>query len=77
MCRLAAQQDWTAAAEAEAEMRDFLAITALETNPIPVKWVLYKMGLIGPGIRLPLMTLAAEHHETALNGLRKLGLNIK
>jgi len=36
----------------------------VEANPIPVKWVLNRMGLIGPGIRLPLVALSAQHHET-------------
>jgi len=29
-----------------------------ESNPIPVKWALAEMGLIGPGIRLPLTWLS-------------------
>ena len=36
----------------------------VEANPIPVKWVLNRMGLIGPGLRLPLVALSAQHHET-------------
>ncbi|HYD33938.1 MAG TPA: 4-hydroxy-tetrahydrodipicolinate synthase, partial [Methylophilaceae bacterium] len=35
----------------------------IEANPIPVKWVLQEMGLIGPGIRLPMTPLSAQHHE--------------
>jgi len=34
----------------------------LEANPIPVKWALFEMGLIPPGIRLPLTQFSAEHH---------------
>jgi 4-hydroxy-tetrahydrodipicolinate synthase len=33
----------------------------LEANPIPVKWALHRMGLIEPGIRLPLTWLSAAH----------------
>ena len=36
----------------------------VEANPIPAKWVLREMGLIGPGIRLPLTPLAHQHHDT-------------
>ena len=32
----------------------------LEANPIPAKWALARMGLIGRGIRLPLTELC-EH----------------
>jgi 4-hydroxy-tetrahydrodipicolinate synthase len=31
----------------------------VESNPIPVKWAVHRMGLIGPGIRLPLTPLSA------------------
>jgi 4-hydroxy-tetrahydrodipicolinate synthase len=33
-----------------------------EANPIPAKWLLNRMGLTGPGIRLPLTPLSVEHH---------------
>ena len=32
----------------------------VESNPIPVKWAVHRMGLIGPGIRLPLTPLSAQ-----------------
>jgi 4-hydroxy-tetrahydrodipicolinate synthase len=35
----------------------------VESNPIPVKWALMQMGLIGPGLRLPLVPLAPQYHE--------------
>ena len=34
-----------------------------EANPIPVKWALHEMGLMGPAIRLPLTPLAEEYRE--------------
>ena len=46
----------------------------VEANPIPTKWVLQQMGLIGPGIRLPLTTLAPEHHETLRVAMRAAGI---
>jgi 4-hydroxy-tetrahydrodipicolinate synthase len=46
----------------------------VETNPIPVKWLLSHMGLIGPGIRLPLTRLAAEHSAGLLAAARAAGL---
>src|SRR6185295_2366391 len=35
----------------------------LESSPIPVKWAVHQMGLIGGGIRLPLTPLSAAYHE--------------
>ncbi len=46
----------------------------VESNPIPVKWALYEMGLIPPGIRLPLTPLAESYHETVREALRKAGV---
>ncbi|MEJ2106176.1 MAG: 4-hydroxy-tetrahydrodipicolinate synthase [Acidiferrobacteraceae bacterium] len=42
----------------------------LESNPIPVKWALHEMGLIGGGIRLPLTPLAEQYHEPVRDALR-------
>ncbi|BAP54392.1 dihydrodipicolinate synthase [Thioploca ingrica] len=36
----------------------------IEPNPIPVKWAVHTLGLIPPGIRLPLTPLSPKHYET-------------
>lgn len=46
----------------------------VEPNPVPVKWALAEMGRIPRGIRLPLVGLAAEHHETVKSALRESGV---
>jgi len=46
----------------------------VESNPIPVKWVLYKMNLIKNAIRLPLMELDETFHEEMLSEMIKLEL---
>jgi 4-hydroxy-tetrahydrodipicolinate synthase len=46
----------------------------LESNPIPVKWAVARLGLIGDGIRLPLTPLAAQHHDTVLAAMKSVGL---
>ena len=45
-----------------------------ESNPIPVKWALYKMGIIKRGIRLPLIELDDSFKEPLENSLKKLNL---
>lgn len=45
-----------------------------EANPIPVKWACQQLGLIGPGIRLPLTPLSSECHERVRNAMRQVGL---
>jgi len=46
----------------------------LEANPIPVKWALQEMGMIGPGIRLPLTPLSDQYHEEVREALRLGGV---
>lgn len=45
----------------------------LESNPIPVKWALNRMGRIAEGIRLPLTPFAAPHHAALTAALRETG----
>ncbi len=44
----------------------------VESNPIPVKWALHKMGMIPRGIRLPLTPLSEEYHQAVGNSLDKI-----
>ena len=46
----------------------------LESNPIPVKWVLNRMGLMDIGIRLPLTNLSKKHQQSLEEELIKLKL---
>ena len=48
----------------------------VESNPIPVKWALNKMGLMSSGIRLPLVPLSSQHHETVIQAMKQAGVNI-
>lgn len=43
----------------------------VESNPIPVKWMLYKMGLIKQSIRLPLIELNETFHDEVMSELDK------
>src|SRR6202042_3101942 len=42
----------------------------VEANPIPVKWALARMGLIGNAIRLPLVELSSAHRDTVLRAMQ-------
>ena len=46
----------------------------VESNPIPVKWCLHEMGLIGAHLRLPLTPLSEEHHETMRAAMKVAGV---
>ncbi|HSN21449.1 MAG TPA: 4-hydroxy-tetrahydrodipicolinate synthase [Usitatibacter sp.] len=45
----------------------------VESNPIPVKWALARMGRIAEGLRLPLTPLSSQHHSTVESALRAAG----
>ena len=46
----------------------------VETNPIPVKWAVARLGLMGTGIRLPMTPLSEHHHETVLQAMKLAGV---
>jgi 4-hydroxy-tetrahydrodipicolinate synthase len=49
----------------------------LESNPIPVKWAVEQMGLIGSGIRLPLTALAQQYRPEVLAAMRAGGVELE
>ena len=46
----------------------------IESNPVPVKWMLYKIGLIQNSIRLPLIPLDKKYQENIASEMLKLEL---
>lgn len=49
----------------------------VESNPIPVKWALCQMGLMGPGLRLPLTGFASRYHEQMRSALSLAGVKLE
>ncbi len=47
----------------------------VESNPIPVKWAVQKMGLISAGIRLPLTPLSAEYYAIIEQAMQQAEVN--
>jgi 4-hydroxy-tetrahydrodipicolinate synthase len=43
----------------------------VEANPIPVKWALHAMGMMGTGIRLPLTVLSSQYQPVVREALQK------
>jgi 4-hydroxy-tetrahydrodipicolinate synthase len=74
LCNAAAEGDWKRAGRIKRRVEPLFEILMIETNPIPVKYALFEMGLIGPHIRLPMTVLAAEHHQAVRESLAALGL---
>jgi 4-hydroxy-tetrahydrodipicolinate synthase len=48
----------------------------VESNPIPVKWAVARMGLIGGTLRLPLTELSPEYHAVVAESLFAAGISV-
>ncbi len=70
MCKAALSGNQTEAEALDARLAALHNALFVETNPIPVKWALAEMGLIGPGMRLPMTPLSEQHHETVRQALK-------
>lgn len=73
MCRAALDGEREEAERIDAHLAALHKGLFVETSPIPVKWAVHKMGLMGPAIRLPLTPLSEHHHETVLQALKLAG----
>ena len=74
LCAAALAGDRETAAAINARMEVLHRTLFIESNPIPVKWALYEMGLIPAGIRLPLTPLASEYQDTIRQALTQAGV---
>lgn len=74
MIKAALLGDGEGARELDERLAGLHTALFVESNPIPAKWALGRLGLIGPGIRLPLVGLAEPHHATVLAAMRRAGV---
>ncbi|MDQ6924299.1 MAG: 4-hydroxy-tetrahydrodipicolinate synthase [Pseudomonadota bacterium] len=73
MCDAALNGRLEEARSANAKLMPLHTKLFVEANPIPVKWALAEMGLIGGTLRLPLTPLAASCHDIMRTALREAG----
>jgi 4-hydroxy-tetrahydrodipicolinate synthase len=66
--------DKSRAIELNKQYKNLYKLLFVESNPIPVKWMMHKMGLIKKSIRLPLIELDKKYHENITNEMLKLQL---
>ena len=71
MITAALRGDAAVAAHLDAPLTKLHQALFAEANPIPVKWALADMGLIGDGIRLPLTWLSEGHRARVRAALRE------
>ena len=66
--------DWVRAREINFRLLSLNRHLFVEANPIPVKWAVAQMGLIGEGIRLPLTPLSADYHALIRIAMQEAGV---
>lgn len=74
MCRAALAGDSEEAERIDARLAALHKTLFVETNPIPVKWAVHRLGLAGQGIRLPMTPLSEHHHESVLQAMKLAGV---
>jgi 4-hydroxy-tetrahydrodipicolinate synthase len=73
MCAAALAGDFAAARALNDRLLPLHRKLFVEANPIPTKWSLAQMGLIHNELRLPLVELSPQFHETVRAALREAG----
>ena len=70
MCKAAVTGDLITARAINNKLMRLHTDLFVEANPIPVKWAVAEMGLIGKGIRLPLTSFSDQHHQRVREAMR-------
>src|SRR5271165_3413294 len=76
-CAAALSGDFAVARAIDACLQPLHKDLFVESSPIPVKWAVARMGLIGNAIRLPLVELSSAQHETVLRAMRVAGVTLE
>ncbi|HCF73504.1 MAG TPA: 4-hydroxy-tetrahydrodipicolinate synthase [Gammaproteobacteria bacterium] len=71
MCTAAVSGDADQASVLDEQLGDLHAAMFFESNPIPAKWAVQQQGLIGSGIRLPLIPLSDQYHDSVRAAMSK------
>lgn len=74
MCAAALAGDRAKADAIDEKLNDLHASMFVESNPIPVKWAMHRMGRSGAGIRLPLTWLSNSFHSQVEKAMEKAGV---
>ena len=74
ICSLNLNNKFSEAEKLNKKFSLFYELLFIESNPIPVKWMLERMSKVKSGIRLPLVSLSKNYHERVLNEMMNLKL---
>ena len=76
MCAAAFAGDVATARDINAKLLELHKNLFVEANPIPVKWAVQQLGLIGGGLRLPMTPLLPDYYDRVRAAMRAAGINL-
>ena len=74
MCQAATSGDTDTAQQLNGQLADLHKAMFVQSNPIPAKWAVGQQGLIGGGMRLPLVPLAVQYHDEVRSAMNNAGV---
>ena len=74
MCQAAIAGDADSARAFNNQLADLHKAMFVESNPIPAKWAVAQQGLMGGGIRLPLLPLSSQCHDEVRSAMSGAGV---
>ena len=76
MCRAALAGDVVTARRLNEKLLPLHQKLFVEANPIPVKWAVAQLGLIGNGLRLPMTPLSPQFYEMVREAMHEADLTV-
>jgi len=76
LCRLAMAGETDRARAVDASLQPLNKALFVESNPIPVKWAVSQMGLMGAYLRLPLTDFDGQYHAQMLAAMANAGVKL-
>ncbi len=77
LCRLAFAGHSVEAKALDDTLQALNKVLFIESNPIPVKWAVSQLGLMGANIRLPLTPFPSQYHEQMRAAMRLAGVALE
>jgi 4-hydroxy-tetrahydrodipicolinate synthase len=74
MCQAAIAGDADSARALNNQLADLHKAMFVESNPIPAKWAVSQQGLMGGGIRLPLLPLSSNCQDEVRSAMSDAGV---
>jgi 4-hydroxy-tetrahydrodipicolinate synthase len=77
LCQLALAGHSVEAKALDDTLQALNKVLFIESNPIPVKWAVSQLGLMGANIRLPLTPFPSQYHEQMRAAMRLAGVALE